>query len=526
MQHLSIKEAALQVEVSENTIRNWIKTGDLKSPRKGWVTTESVTSFIKNIAGKEKLNARANKLFKDKHTTPQRLLQPESDFESLGKQYEHLLSESHKNKEGVYYTPDYIIQDMLADLSAENLADKKFLDPCCGTGNFIIKALEIGFKPENIYGFDIDSNAVQITINRIFNKTGYQTQQIIHADFLEVALSLKVKFDYIFTNPPWGKKFKADQKEKYAQMYKSGKSLDSSSLFVFASLAVLKNKGTLGFLLPDSFFNISIFQDVRSRILNLHIKKLTDYGKAFKGLMPRAQAVVLTNQNIPEKVKVICRFKNKQYFREQESFINNPKSIINFGVEQSGMEVVSHVLSLPHLTLLGTSKWGLGIVTGNNKRHLAEQTQKGYMPVYRGTDIYKGSIKIPTSFIPEDVHQFQQAAPRELYQAPEKIIYRFISSQLHFYFDNQQKYCLNSANFFILDEGFPISGSQLCDLLNSDFMTWFFQSIFSTHKILKADLQTLPIHIAYFEAYKEFCETKYLKFLSVSKTEQGYRLIK
>src|SRR5690606_20387926 len=139
-------------------------------------------------------------------------------------------------------------------------------------------------------------------IKRILDQTGYYSQNIKNADFLEVVPTLQIDFDCIYTNPPWGKKFSKEQKIRYTQIFSCGKSLDSSSLFVFACISALKSQGKLGFLLPDSFFNISTFQDVRSKILDLQIEKLTDYGKPFKGLMTRAQAVVLSNQRVTNHI--------------------------------------------------------------------------------------------------------------------------------------------------------------------------------------------------------------------------------
>ena len=102
---------------------------------------------------------------------------------------------------------------------------KTFLDPCCGSGNFIIEAIKKGFAPENVYGFDTDENAVAITKKRIKELCGYESDNIFCEDFLRLQpiansqqqpLSISqifrfsdsqvFKFDYIFTNPPWGKK--------------------------------------------------------------------------------------------------------------------------------------------------------------------------------------------------------------------------------------------------------------------------------------------------------------------------------
>lgn len=84
---------------------------------------------------------------------------------------------------------------------------------------------------------------------------------------------------------------------------------------------------------------------------------------------------------------------------------------------------------------------------------------------------------------------------------------------------------LNSANMLILKKTFPISARQLCDLLNSDFMNWLFAQIFRTHKILRGDLEELPVHAEYFREHEIFEEGTYLDFLNLRKIEDGsYRL--
>ena len=116
-------------------------------------------------------------------------------------------------------------------------------------------------------------------------------------------------------------------------------------------------------------------------------------------------------------------------------------------------------------------------------------------------------------------------APRELYQAPEKLIYRFISSRLVFHYDTSQSYFLNSVNMLVTEPEFPIIGQQLCQILNSRVMNWLFQSIFETHKVLRADIGALPIHTRYFSLYDEFNEDRYLNFLGIEETDAGgYRI--
>jgi site-specific DNA-methyltransferase (adenine-specific) len=526
---LTTNKAAMRVGVSVATIHNWIKTGYLQTTSHGFVRQDSVETFLQNVSGTEKLRSRANKLQKDEHNHKllsdkiERQIHSDRFSDNLWMEYESSLSESFRNKEGIYYTPEAIISDMMQ--SVDSLQSETFLDPCCGCGKFIVHALEKGFAPENIYGVDTDPNAVEITKKRIFEKTGFRGENIVCRDFLEFARTTQGKFTYIFTNPPWGKKLPKETKDVYASIYKAGKSTDTSSLFVFACLNILKENGMLGFLLPEAFFNISSFEDVRKVALRLHIDRLVDYGKPFKGLLTRAQAIVLKNEPAHEHSTVTCEFENQHIQRTQHSFCSTPKHIFNFWATQDTHTIIEHIYSLPHITLADHAQWGLGIVTGNNAKTCRTVCEKGFVPVFRGQDITADGLKTPALFISEDLSKCQQVAPPELYKAEEKLIYRFISNSLVFYCDTQQHYILNSANMLVLKDHFPLSGQQLADLLNSSFMNWVFANLFRTHKILRGDLELLPIHTGYFLKNKGFDEKRYLTSLGLEKDTHGtYRI--
>ncbi|MDR1792547.1 MAG: N-6 DNA methylase, partial [Bacteroidales bacterium] len=524
-QAITVENAAKTAGVSEATIRNWIKTGYLDSPIKGYITSLSLSKFITQIIGKEKLNARANKLKKNNHNHIElsefieKQLITEKMNENLWQDYENSLSESFRNKEGIYYTPENIVIDMMK--SIENVSDKIFLDPCCGGGNFIIQALKMGFKPENVFGFDTDKNAVEIAKKRIFEHCGCKNENIICEDFLKTAQKLNNKYDYIFTNPPWGKKLQKNIKDGFSVIYNTGKSNDTSSLFFFACLSLLAKGGKLGFLLPEAFFNISTFEDARKRALELNVERLIDYGKPFKGLLTRAQAIILKNETATDG-SCHCGFDpqspDKVHIRNQVSFSKLPKKIFNFWAKQDAEQVIEHVYSLPHITLENNARWALGIVTGNNEKICQKLKKEGVTPIFRGQDITANGLKEPTLFIDEiDLKKCQQVAPIEFYKAKEKLIYRFIFNKLVFYCDKEQNFILNSANLLILNEKIQISGQQLVDLLNSDFMNFIFQNIFHTHKILRGDLECLPIHAEYFAENKNFDENKYLDYLKIKK---------
>lgn len=529
---MTIAEAAVSAGVSTATIRNWIKTGYLESAGRGLVSVESLEHFKKEVAGKEKLNARANKSLKDEHnhdfvteSVAQRLTQDGIDFQKLGEFYEESLSNSYRNKEGIYYTPSSIVSDLFSSTQL-NLSKATFCDPCCGGGNFISQALKLGFKPENIHGYDIDPTAVKITKERIKREAGYASNNIKVADFLyEVVSQKSEQFDCIYTNPPWGKKIDKQAKGEFGQALKAGSSLDTCSLFFFACIKSLREKGELGLLLPEAFFNIATYEATRRKALNYSIERIVDYGKPFKGLVTKAQAITLRKAPFSRSNSIVCGGAQSSFSRSPESFSENPKAIFNLYCDDTDAAVLSHIFSLPHITLKERAKWGLGVVTGNNKKFVSPEDGDGLMPVYKGSDIANKGLKKPSCFIPKDLSLYQQVAPRELYEAEAKLIYKFISSKLSFFHDTEQRFILNSANLLIPDSDFPLNSRMLADLLSSDFMNWIFSKVFNTHKVLRGDIECLPIHSQYLTS-TDFRESDLIEHLGLEKKINGTFRIK
>ncbi len=530
---LSVNDVASQLKVSTASVRNWLKTGYLKQINPHRISRSSFEYFKNNVAGFEKLRSRANKSLKDRHDHEklqrkfQNLLKEKNlELQDIGTQYEISLSDSYRNKEGVYYTPVEITERFFRYLP-ENATGLSFCDPCCGSGNFIMTAIAKGFKPENIYGYDTDPFAVTVTKERIFKHTGYKTNQIIYQDFLKSTLEHDSPyFDVILTNPPWGKKINKEQKKIYAQIFCAGKSLDTSSLFFFAALSRLRADGILGFLLQDAFFNVASFEDVRKQALSLRLKALLDFGKPFKGLLTKAKGIILQQKKAPIGNHVECEANKETAPRLQDSFSRNPKSILNFLCTSEASEVIEYLYQQEHVTLSGQASFGLGIVTGNNKKFCIGVQKEGYLPVLKGTDLHKDGIDAPSNFIPGDLSLYQQVAPKSLFLSKEKLIYRFISSDLVFYHDCQQRFFLNSVNMLVLGNDFPIRAKQLAQLLNSRVINWLFKSIFETHKILRSDIESLPIYTRYFDHHSAFKEASFLNYLGVEEDHNGAFRIK
>jgi hypothetical protein len=78
-----------------------------------------------------------------------------------------------------------------------------------------------------------------------------------------------------------------------------------------------------------------------------------------------------------------------------------------------------------------------------------------------------------------------------LYRSKEKIIYKFITKKLAFAYDDRQSLTLNSANLLIPHiDGMSIK--VVLAFLNSTVFQYLFEKKFSTHKVLRSDLEQMP----------------------------------
>ncbi len=204
--------AASEIGVSVSSIRNWVKTGYLTQLKSNTISRTSYEVFIRDVAGAEKLTQRANKRLIDQHDHAALKAAVLTDLkqhraaDDCSLNYEQGLSNAYRNHEGIYYTPADIANSFFEVLPK----DKKrlrFCDPCCGSGNFLVAAIQNGFAPESVFGFDVDPIALQIARARLAELTGSapNTFNLSQQDFLE--FSDRSKFDVIFTNPPWGKNY-------------------------------------------------------------------------------------------------------------------------------------------------------------------------------------------------------------------------------------------------------------------------------------------------------------------------------
>ena len=417
----------------------------------------------------------------------------ENDF--LGILYQSLKSEGEKSKKGSYYTPKNIVDEIVSEYLNK---DFKVLDPACGTGQFLLAFASKIINPKMIYGFDNDPIAVKIArINLILK---YKDKKFTPNIFVQNSLLEKKKeflksFDFIATNPPWGAKYQQNIISEIKNNFDEIKSKESFSFFIVQAYRFLKKDGIMSFVLPESISNVKTHKDIRYFVLqNTEIQRIDILGKCFKNVLSSVISIQLRKNKV-QNSEILVTNNREKYTIEQQRFAENKHTIFDIHVTPFDYQIFSKIFKKKHFTLEGKADWALGIVTGDNKKFIQTKSQnQNSESIFKGADVDLFLLKKASNYIVFEPEKFQQVASIEKYRAKEKLVYKFISKNLVFAYDDKKSLTLNSANILIPKvEGYSIK--LILGFLNSKLYNFYFKKKFNSIKILRGDIEQLPIPV-------------------------------
>lgn len=225
--------------------------------------------------------------------------------------HEKKLDEDYKKKNGIYYTPYELVDLMYSDLKIPK--ESIILDPCCGMGSFLVGGLKRGFK--NVYGVDNDD----LTVKHLNSLLG-SDRIVLHDSINNSAESTLIKLgiqksDFVIGNPPY---------VTHGSMF--------GNLFVgsiIRSFDMLKQDGTLSYIIPKNFLHVSTYQELRKEILKSYqIISIVDLGIYFKNVRGEQIVITIKNTKPTEDSKIIFKELFKSKFVEKTKVHQNQFSDI------------------------------------------------------------------------------------------------------------------------------------------------------------------------------------------------------
>ena len=218
-----------------------------------------------------------------------------TDLDVKGVAFEVFLGDYFKGKMGQYFTPRELVEFIIKMI--EPHYEERILDPACGSGGFLLYAMDYiqkeasqyyeeetpehynywhNFARDQLFGIEVNDAIARVAkMNMILHDDGHSnvigSDALINFDkFYDQNKDFKKEsFDIILTNPPFGANIKKEEKS-YLGNYKLGEKRNSQKteiLFLERCFDFLKwETGKLAIVLPDGILNNSSLQYVRDYI--------------------------------------------------------------------------------------------------------------------------------------------------------------------------------------------------------------------------------------------------------------------
>ena len=497
---------------------------------------------------------------------------------------------------GVYYTPQYIVDYIVANTVGKlcekktptQVAEIKIVDPACGSGSFLIGAYQYllnwhkdyylqnpnkknPLTPEgnlttpekkkillnNIYGVDIDVNAVEVTKlslllkcmegetqasiahqMRMFSERVLPTlddniksgNSLIDTDYYDTQLDFGEEriikpfswqkayptifknggFDVVVGNPPYvdSRINEESSKTYWKNHYKSSKygKTNTYEIFIERGMQLLKKEGKLGYIIPIVLLNVSACKGLREVLINDYTISEISYTEFNVFENANVDTMILLLKNVSPNVKdVITVNKFSNLFKEvvNENILNqfNLKEIDEYKISIKSTLINSKIKD--KITVIKISDeldFYNGIATGPDKEKYfsLQKINTNYKPLLMGNNIGALLINYDGKYINYDRKLLHRAREEKIFLADEKIIMQRIRNlkldrRLVCTIDRDKFYTFNSVNNLLLKANSNYKLSYFLGLLNSNLLNYLFKLNSLNTNIALSDLDLIPM---------------------------------
>lgn len=507
---------------------------------------------------------------------------------------------------GVYYTPKYIVDYIVKNtvgkiidgLTPKQIAEKRFADIACGSGSFLIGVydclldyhkkyyldklkgkteidkrnedfgnaeykdghwvLTLKLKQDillnNIYGVDIDAQAVEVTQLSLFLKMleeenvssttakqgalfskvlpdlskniicgnsliGFDIMngQLFEDDELKklnpmdyetafAAIMRNGGFDAVVGNPPYLSTKGIDEisKKYYSKKYKTAKGqFDLYGLFLEKCISCLIQNGHNGYITSNTFLSNKDFKTLRLLLLKeTKIIELINFGETvFKDANLDVSIIIYkkNNSQSDNKIKIIQSdidfFSDKFYFIEQALFENEKNNYeFQINVKETDASLLNKLFQHKN-SLIDFVELPRGIELGGNSDKIIKQPKANYEKLLVGKNINKYEIQFANTFIKfeNDKSVFKE---KEIFVKEKILIQRIrnlsLKNRIVATLDSEGYLAMNTLRFAIAKEEY-CNLKTILGILNSKLVNYLFLKTFFNKDIYAYQLERIPI---------------------------------
>lgn len=282
----------------------------------------------------------------------------------IGRIFEGLIYTERRHLLGQHYT-DTMVVDLI--LAATLRKSGKLIDPACGSGTFLVRALNYwkanygstGKNYELVEGVDIDKLASMLSKINLYIQALEEIKEkrkhypkIYHGDFFKAKLFSD--YSYVTTNPPYtrqeemvmafyDKNYKKNLTKAVEDITDWSKKASIYAYFLVEGAKLLKKGGRLGFLVENSWLNAEYGGPLKDWFLNNFTIE-----HVIESLVERwfEDAAVITNIIISENTKSADYVTRFIYLKKRlKELFGAPPPASDFAANERYYETIKELLS-------------------------------------------------------------------------------------------------------------------------------------------------------------------------------------
>ena len=313
-----------------------------------------------------------------------------------------------------------------------------------------------------------------------------------------------VGFDVVIGNPPYMQLSKVENTTKEYKNYllktyqTSGGRLNTFIFFIHLSNRILHNGGILNFIIPNTILSQEYYSFTRNFLVNkVSLTEIVNFP-----ILPFADAVVET---------VLIQYANKPNLADTVEIKELSKDSINaisklkretvnkdskFSFVYQLDAIIEKVFEKEHLTFGSICDINQGIaLKGDKALSLKEHNEnEECYKLLDGRNINKYSITWDSVWLDYDLERIHSCKRKDIFESPEKLMFRRVSSSLIFTYDDEQFYALNTLVIVNKKDTNKCPDLKfILGLMNSKLMNYVYTNKFKSTKTVFSEIQARSV---------------------------------
>lgn len=372
-----------------------------------------------------------------------------------------------------------------------------------------------------------EKNKARDEINALFSRLVESAKQFdptlsninfdFHTHFSEV-FHEESGFDVVIGNPPYVKLHNIDKRflPYYFKTFKTAeKKCDLYAFFVEKSISsLLRKKGTLNFIISDTWLNLDSFTNLRRIIAQDNtLLKIISLDNPFE------------NVSVTPVIFMVSKIRTNEYWFETARFnISEANTNSNRSLSSKNLTPPAYIFDLTltdesenvlrkikekSVALSNVADLQYGIMTADNEKFVKEKLESKYCkPLLSGEDIHRYVINWNKNryvdYRPNEMKKKKTARPGEpeRFEQPEKIVFqRYSSSRIIATLDQKQFYTLGTT--IVCRANSDYSNKFLLGIVNSKLLSWWYGRSYTSPTNYIREFEQLPICVIKFSNNSE-----------------------